>query len=115
MNKKHLIIAIVGFSLFILGMTFVIPGGSGDVEHIDSSTLSHYENCVRSSGEKGWNEEENSCLFFTGSIDQVESSIDSCNRKGGHMKGDVQYSDLQDKNNTAFIECQFPIEPINDT
>ena len=115
MNKKHLIIAIVGFSLFILGMTFVIPGGGGDVEHIDTSTWSHYEMCMSVSGEKGWNEEENSCLFFSGSVNDVEASIESCNRKGGQMKGDVQYSDLQDKNNTAFIECLFPIEPINDT
>ena len=107
MNKKYLIVVIVGFSLFIFGMTFVIPGGGGEVEHIDSSTLSHYEYCIGTSGEKGWNEKENSCLLFSGNINDVEATIESCNKRGGQMIGDVRYSDLQDKNNTSFIECGF--------
>ena len=112
-SRVLIIIGIIGFSLFILGMTFVIPGGGGDVEHIDLSKLSHYEICMVLSGEKGWNEVENSCLFFSGNISDVAADQVLCRILGGHMKGDVQYTDVQDKPNTAFIECQFPIEIID--
>jgi len=73
MNKKHLIFAIVGFSLFILfiiGMTFVIPGGGGEVEHIYIDLLPENECIIE---DVFWNDTAQICQSFPPQADTIFS------------------------------------------
>ncbi|MBS1268837.1 MAG: hypothetical protein MAG458_01571 [Nitrosopumilus sp.] len=101
MNKKHLIFAVVGISLFIFGMTFVIPGGDRHGPDIDVNELPYSEACTILSGEQAWNEVENSCLLYG-------DNADLCNGLGGKMR--VERECTTDE---CFIECLFPIEIID--
>lgn len=74
MNKKYLIFTVVGISLFIFGMTFVIPGGDREMPDIDSDKLDIPDFCRAFSA--NWDESQLKCSG--GGLGKSE-----CEQKGG--------------------------------